>query len=368
MVIFAAIIAYILHFVGNDGKFINPACAIMGSNLTNQAVFRGCAMPRTDRTARLVKVMGLLSQSARGLSPKDIADKCDVDVRTTYRDLKALEFEVGVPMWEHKGKRGIESGYFLPPVSFSLPEVMNIFLAARLMAKHTQRYEPNICMTFDKLRSVIKSPLLKEQIENTTAWLEKQKKDDHYLFIMSSLAKCWVRQRTARIKYLRLGGTKITERDIDPYFIEPAAEDHASYVIAYCHYRQKLRTFKIERIRSIQMTDNEYRIPADFDATAFLSYSWGIFTGGEPRKVRLKFAPEIGILFEESVWHQTQKVERQMDGSVIVELKVLLNVEFISWVLRGGERVEVLEPESLRGEICDIAVAILSVYGLRENQ
>ncbi|MFO8101847.1 MAG: WYL domain-containing transcriptional regulator [Dehalococcoidia bacterium] len=325
-------------------------------------------MPKTDRTARLIKVMNLLTQSSQGISPRDIAQKCGVDVRTTYRDLKALEDEVGLPVWEHKGKRGIESGYFLPPVSFTLPEVMNIFLAARLMAKHTQRYEPNISMTFTKLSSVIKSPLLKRQIENTAAWLEKQKKDDHYLYILSMLSKCWVKQRTARIKYLRLGGEKITERDIDPYFIEPAAEDHSSYVIAYCHYRRGLRTFKIERIRDIRMTENEYRIPADFDATSFLDYSWGIFTGGKPQKVRLRFAPEIGMLFEESVWHHSQKVKRQADGSVIVELKVLLNIEFISWVLSWGERVEVLEPESVKGEICDIAMAILSVYGLYENR
>ncbi len=325
-------------------------------------------MIKKDRTARLVKVMNLLTQSSRGISPGDIAQKCAVDIRTTYRDLKALEDEVGLPIWENKGKRGIESGYFLPPISFSLPEVMNIFLAARLMAKHTQRYEPNICMTFNKLRAVIKSPLLKEQIEKTTLWLEKQKKDDHYLYIMTTLAKCWVKQRTARIKYFKLGGNKITERDIDPYFIEPAGEDHASYVIAYCHYRQEVLTFKIERIRGIQMTENEYEIPSNFDATSFLNYSWGIFTGGKPQKIRLKFAPEIGMLFEESVWHHSQKVDRQPDGAVIVELNVLLNIEFISWVLSWGERVEVLEPESLRGEICDIAGAILSVYGLRDDR
>lgn len=325
-------------------------------------------MRRTDRTARLLKVMQLLHQSSNGFSVREIARKCEVDVRTTYRDLNALEYELGIPVWERKGKRGVESGYFLPPVHFTLPEVMNIFLAARLMAKHTQRYEPNLITTFAKLSAAIKSPVLKQQIENTNHWLDRQRKDDHHLFVLSTLSRCWVKQRSARIKYKRLGGTRITERDIDPYFIEPAAEDHASYVVAYCHYRQKLRTFKIERIKWIEMTGREYGLPADFDANAFLDYSWGIFTGGEPRKVRLKFAPEIGMLFEESIWHHSQKTMRQVDGSVIVELKVLLNIEFISWVMSWGERVEVLEPESLKGEICDIALAILSVYGLSETR
>ncbi len=324
-------------------------------------------MGKTDRTARLLKVMQLLHQSPRGLTTQEIASHCEVGVRTTYRDLQALENELGLPVWEHKGKRGVESGYFLPPIHFTLPEVMNIFLAARLMAKHTQRYEPNLTMAFSKLSAAIKSPLLKEQINNTNRWLENQQKDDRYLFIMTTLSRCWVEQCTVKIKYRRLAGDKITERSIDPYFIEPAGEDHSSYVIAYCHQRQTVRTFKIERIVGIEATTNKYTIPDDFNATSFLNYSWGIFTGGEPRKVKLKFSPEIGRLFEEVVWHQSQNVLRQTDGSVTMELQVLLNIEFLSWVLSWGERVEVLEPESLRGEICDIATAILSVYGLHED-
>ena len=176
--------------------------------------------------------------------------------------------------------------------------------------------------------------------------MEKQKKDDHYLYILSTLSKCWVQQHTARIKYVRLGGREITERNIDPYLIEPAGEDHASYVIAYCHYRQKIRTFKIERIKGIEMTQQTYAIPDDFDATTFLNYSWGIFTGGQPRKIRLKFAPEIGKLFEESVWHHSQKTKRQLDESMIVELNVLTVGRF-DYVLTSPEikvkRYEVLK-------------------------
>ena len=51
--------------------------------------------------------MQILHQSTNGITAQQIAEKCEVGVRTTYRDLQALENELGLPVWEHKGKRGI---------------------------------------------------------------------------------------------------------------------------------------------------------------------------------------------------------------------------------------------------------------------
>ena len=319
-------------------------------------------MGKTDRTARLLKVMQLMHQSPRGISPEEIADKCKVNVRTTYRDLKALEYELAFPVWESKGKRGVEEGYFLPPIHFSLPEVMTIFIASRLMARYTQRYEPNMVMTFTKLSAAIKSPILKEHIEKTTEWLKIQLRDERYLHIMATLAKSWVKQQTVQVQYHTLGDDRPSWRYIDPYFIEPAAEGHSSYVIAYCHRAEEVRTFKIERIKNIERTEKTYEIPRDFDVISHLWSSWGIATGGEVEKVRLRFIPEIKMLLEEVVWHPSQKTSIQPDGSVIMTLEVLVNVEFIRWVVGWGEKVEVMEPKKLKREIIDSAKAVLEIY------
>ena len=91
---------------------------------------------KTDRTARLLKVEHILYQNPKGLMIEEIARFCDVSKRTTYRDLMALESELEVPIWEEGSKRGIMGGHFLPPVHFTLPEALNIFLAARLMLNY----------------------------------------------------------------------------------------------------------------------------------------------------------------------------------------------------------------------------------------
>jgi hypothetical protein len=49
--------------------------------------------------------------------------------------------------------------------------------------------------------------------------------------------------------------------------------------------------------------------------------------GGKPHKIRLKFSPDVATILEEVVWHPSQVVERQADGSLVMTLNVLNTVE-----------------------------------------
>ncbi|MBI2831938.1 MAG: WYL domain-containing protein [Chloroflexi bacterium] len=176
------------------------------------------------------------------------------------------------------------------------------------------------------------------------------------------MAAAWVSRHCVRITYRALDADKANERIVDPYFIEPAAAGHSSYVVAYCHRAREVRTFKVERIEDIQETSETYVIPPDFDANTYFKPAWGITVEGEVATVRLKFVHELARLMEETVWHPSQILEKQSDGSVIMTLKVFDTREFCSWILGWGEKVEVLEPDSLKRAVAETAVAMLGVY------
>ena len=320
-------------------------------------------MGKTDRMARLLHVLYILNQNPQGIAPQRVADQCGVTIRTTYRDLQTLEDreQLNVPIWGKKGKRGIEPGCFLPPISFSLSEATTIFLASRLLLGYTNAYNPNIASTFMKLNSVVPGPL-RDQIRKTIEWMQKQPKDERYLRILATLAEAWTSQHQVKISYQALAEKEATERIIEPYFIEPAAPGHSSYVIAYCHRTKSLRTFKVERIEAIEATSEPYVIPPDFDANAYLGSSWGIVVKDEVETIKLKFTPEIARIMEETVWHPSQVLELQSDGSIIMTLSVTNTVELYSWILGWGEKVEVLEPEELRRKIVNTSKAMLDIY------
>lgn len=316
---------------------------------------------KTDRTARLLKVEHLLYQNPRGLKMEEIARLCGVSKRTTYRDLAALEVELGVPIWGKNSKRGIAEGYLLPPIHFTLAEALSVFLAVRLMLSYAHSYDPNIASTFTKLNSIVKPPL-RDQIQNTLGWMQNLPKDDKFLRTLTTIAEAWVSQHQVKISYQALTKEKPAERIIEPYFIEPAALGHSCYVIAHCHLTGSLRTFKIERIVNVQVLPEVYTLPSGFDANAYLDSSWGISVEGAPKTIKLRFAPEISRIIKETIWHQSQVLECPKDGSVIMTLKITDTAELRSWILGWGEKIQVLEPDEIRQDIVKTAQAVLDVY------
>src|SRR5919201_1098591 len=99
---------------------------------------------KRDRAARLTRVATLLYQHRPyGLTAREIARRIDVNVRTVYRDLHAIETELGIPVWEDKGRWVAEQGAFLPPLKLTLLEAVTLFLSARLMARHAEKKDPH---------------------------------------------------------------------------------------------------------------------------------------------------------------------------------------------------------------------------------
>ncbi|MFC2039857.1 helix-turn-helix transcriptional regulator [Chloroflexota bacterium] len=317
---------------------------------------------RLKKTERLLKIWILLLNNPSGYSAIELAGKFGVNERTIYRDFSTLGVDLNVPVYGDNRLWKIDNSQFLPPIRFTLPEALNIFLAARLMLNYSHRYDPNTDATFTKLSAVLPQSL-SDQVTKTMKWMQKLPKDEKTMRIMATSAEAWVSLRRLKITYRSLSAKKAVERIVDPYYIEPAAPGHASYVIGYCHLKGSIRTFKIERIETIELTEESYSIPSDFDANEYLGSSWGIVVEEEIKTVKLRIAdPEIMRIMGETVWHPSQAFEMQRDGSMIMALKVTDTYELLSWILGWGEKMEVLEPPEIRDEIIETVEAMRGVY------
>jgi len=67
-------------------------------------------------------------------------------------------------------------------------------------------------------------------------------------------------------------------------------------------------------------------------------------------------------IMEETVWHPSQVLEKQKNGSMIMTLRVTDTVDLYSWILGWGEKIEVLEPPELRKEVMRTAEKMLKIY------
>jgi len=110
---------------------------------------------RLSKTERLIKIWLLLARNPAGYTIKELAGRFGVNIRTVYRDMEALGEDLKIPVYDDNKRWRIDEDYMLPPIQFTLPEALNIFLAARLMLRYSNRYDPNTEATFTKLSSVL---------------------------------------------------------------------------------------------------------------------------------------------------------------------------------------------------------------------
>ena len=64
----------------------------------------------------------------------------------------------------------------------------------------------------------------------------------------------------------------------------------------------------------------------------------------------------------ESIWHPSQVLTRQRDGSLVAEYQLGTTEEFQSWVLSFGSKAVIVEPAELRREITEGLRATLAAY------
>ncbi len=317
-----------------------------------------------DRTARLNRVCQLLYQYPQGVTPQRLAELCEVSRRTVYRDLKAIQQDRNFPIWQQGGRYGLEQRAFLPPLKLTLPEAMALFLAARLASRYSDERDPAIESAFAKLAGILPRPVAQHVCETVRGMLGRHE-NPHYARVFDLLAEAWANGRRVRIWYPWTGDgvTRVYERLVEPYFLEPSPIGHSCYLIAYCHHAGALRTFKLERIQQIELTEEPYEIPRDFDVNAYLKSSWGV-VADEEVVVRLRFCRAVASRVKECTWHPSQSIAELPDGSLDFTVTVAGTMEITPWILSWGAEVEVLAPEGLRARIAETALRMGRCYGL----
>lgn len=317
-------------------------------------------MARRDRTARLLRVQHLLYLHPRGLRAAEIADRCSMSVRTAYRDLRALQTELECPIWEDgDGRFGLESAHFLPPLKLSLLEATALFLSARLMSRYADERDPNVQSALEKLATILPAPIA-SHVQATAAAMAERPANLHFTRVLDTLARAWAESRPVEIDYQRPGVAAST-RVLEPYFLEPSAAGHSCYVIGQDRSVEDRRTFKVERILDARLLDEQFELPAGWDAQAHLRGSWGIYDD-PPVTIRLRFSPAAAPRVREAVWHPSQAVRDTEDDGLEFTVTVNGETEIMPWILSWGAEVEVLEPASLREHCASTAGRLAAAY------
>jgi predicted DNA-binding transcriptional regulator YafY len=130
----------------------------------------------------------------------------------------------------------------------------------------------------------------------------------------------------------------------------------AWYLIARQTQEDSPRTFRVARFKTLRMTDTNAQVPDDFNLKAYFGNAWAVYRGEQSYDVEILFSQEATATVMESVWHHTQKVRKNKDGSVTLTFQVDGLNEIVRWILGWGCRAKVIQPP----ELCEMILAQLN--------
>jgi len=210
------------------------------------------------RIARLTSILTRL-QSGKLVTAKQLADIFSVSVRTIYRDIKTLELS-GVPVYIQEGKGyRLTDGYKLPPVMFTEHEA-NALITAEQLIKKTRDTSliGEYGTAIDKIKAVLnsgtkeKATLLSQRIAVSPAFLDERPSDT-----LTQIQAALTSFKLLTITYQSGSREELTEREIEPFALYYSLEE-SWLVIAFCRLRKDFRMFRLDRIKSLKVTETSF--------------------------------------------------------------------------------------------------------------
>ena len=107
------------------------------------------------------------------------------------------------------------------------------------------------------------------------------------------------------------------------------------------------RLFALAHVRRVALKDTTFVRDPAFSLETFAERSFGVFQG-PPHDVVWKFAPDVAEAVAGYVFHPTQAMKRQRDGSTLVSFRAGGLLEMCWHLYTWGAHVEVLQPPALK--------------------
>jgi proteasome accessory factor C len=162
-------------------------------------------------------------------------------------------------------------------------------------------------------------------------------------------------RRRVHLRYLVPSRDESTERDVDPMRV--ISFDAHWYLEGWCHRAEDVRLFRLDRIESLTILDEDGTPPVTAEPRDLDS---GVFTPrADDQLVRLALGP--GAIWVGD-YYPTESVEPTQDGGAVITVRTADTAWLRRLMWRLGSQATVLEPAELALEVQQGARAALEAY------
>ncbi|MER5945556.1 WYL domain-containing protein [Streptomyces sp. NPDC001904] len=317
------------------------------------------------KAGRLLSIL-LLLQTRGLMTAGQLAAELEVSVRTVYRDIEALH-AAGVPLYGDAGHAGgyrLLDGYRTRLTGLTTDEAEALFLSGAPGPAADLGLGPVLAAAQLKVRAALPAELRSHAdrisarfLLDAPGWYAEEEATEHLPTVASAV---WDR-RVLRVVYRRWREPTDVERTLEPYGLVLKAGRW--YVVASAGSGPP-RTYRVDQILEVQVTDEEFMAPEGFDLAAY----WRTYQDDFHHRLHsgdavVRLAPGAADRLTGPAARAARATGRtESDGWT----RAVLPIESIGHAhddfLRLGSAIEVLEPVQLRRRLTATAKALTELY------
>jgi predicted DNA-binding transcriptional regulator YafY len=331
------------------------------------------------RTDRLYKIERLIHQQGH-VSFAQLLQSLEVSPATLKRDLEYLRDQLGAPIeydryvngYRFAGAGGAGAGtagasrgarHELPGLWFSERELYSLLMSHQLLSglDHEGVLSRHLQPLLERIHDLLgpdgdaDARVLMRRVRIVSPWRRAVSGE-----CFERVGEALVRRRRLTMTYLTRGRAALGQREVSPQRL--VHYRNTWYLDAWCHTREKLLRFALDAVQQAQVSEQRAKDVALRQVESEMDVGYGIYAGGTRRIARLKFSAQAAAWISREEWHPQQQGRWLEDGSWELSLPYVDETELVMDILRQGDQVIVLAPESLREAVARRLRAALALY------
>lgn len=208
-----------------------------------------------SRSERLFDLLQVLRRHRRPVSGRALAEEIGVSLRTLYRDIASLQAQGATIEGEAGVGYVLRPGFLLPPLMFPPEEIEALVLGSRWVAERADGRLAEAARSALARIGAVLPPDLREEMEGSALFIAPGAPIPADAIDPAILRKAIRTERKLALRYSDANGTA-SERVVWPFAL--AFFDQVRLLIGWCELRDDFRSFRTDRIATVEMTETRY--------------------------------------------------------------------------------------------------------------
>jgi predicted DNA-binding transcriptional regulator YafY len=314
----------------------------------------------------MLAILWMLNSGVK-MTAKQISEKLEINIRTVYRHIDAL-CASGVPIISdpgHNGGYSLLNNFIRAPLLFDMEEKKALLQAAVFAKEAGYPSSEALGNATSKLKmysnqeqeSILNHHLAGFEVINRMVNPSIQP-------ILAELEQAVEKEFSVEIDYRTGREEQPKNRMIDPYGM--VYWNNKWYTVAFCHLRNEIRSFRVDRILRIKCTQIIFKRPDAFSSGEFFMKNLLPNLVGKEGLITLIIEGRSEALNELCMhWFLGHHLkERTSNQAIFLFEEESIHIYVPYFLLSYGKSIQIIEPQSLKERLVAIALELMEYYQL----